>query len=91
MDGEIQSFYILRPYQRLGIGTALLGKFIDWLTSTEAKSLCVGIASSNRYKAFYLKYGGVYLNEHWIFWTDIAQVRKLTSNFLLNSPKKHFI
>jgi GNAT superfamily N-acetyltransferase len=61
MDAEIQSFYILKPYQRTGIGTALLGRFIDWLASKGSKSLCVGIASNNKYKAFYLKHGGLTL------------------------------
>jgi len=71
-DGEIQSFYVLKSRQRQGVGLALLRQFIDWLTAHNARSLCVGISADNPYQAFYLKYGGVHLNPHWIVWDDVA-------------------
>jgi GNAT superfamily N-acetyltransferase len=70
-DAEIQSFYVLKEHQRRGIGTALLKKAISWATNLNAKSLCVGIAPENPYQQFYLKYGGSFLNPHWIVWDDI--------------------
>ena len=71
LDAEIQSFYILKSYQRQGLGKRLFMEFVHWLGSKHATSLCVGIAPANKYKAFYLKNGGQYLNEHWIYWADI--------------------
>ncbi|MGN6353924.1 MAG: GNAT family N-acetyltransferase [Parafilimonas sp.] len=71
---EIQSFYILKSAQNKKIGTELLISFVHWLTGTDAKSLCVGINPENRYKRFYLKYGGEYFNAHWIYWNDLTRL-----------------
>lgn len=76
LDAEIQSFYILKQEQRKGIGTALLLEFAAWLIQQNAKSLCVGIKAENKYRSFYLKYGGEYLNEHWIIWKDMTTLQK---------------
>lgn len=76
MDAEIQSVYILKQEQNNGIGTKLLAEFVKWLISLDARTLCVGFNPGNPYKAFYLKHGGQYLNEHWIFWPDITQLLK---------------
>jgi GNAT superfamily N-acetyltransferase len=74
-DAEIQSFYILREYQRKGIGAKLLAEFLGWLQIQNAVSLCVGIDSTNPYQAFYHKYGAGYLNPHWMFWDDVEELR----------------
>jgi len=73
-DAEIQNFYILKNHQRKGIGYALLTRLAEWLAANKANSLCVGIAEHNPYQRFYLKYGGRYLNKHWIFWDDIKVI-----------------
>lgn len=70
-DAEIESFYVLKGSQRVGVGRALLLLLIGWARSHKASSLCVGFAPKNKYKAFYLKYGGKYINPHWIYWDDI--------------------
>ncbi|MDP9082004.1 MAG: GNAT family N-acetyltransferase [Bacteroidota bacterium] len=77
-DAEIQSFYVLRDQQRSGVGTLLLKSLLSWLATQNAKSLCVGIEPHNPYQAFYLKYGGVHLNPHWICWDDIKALRAKT-------------
>ena len=74
LDAEIQSFYILKTEQKKGIGTMLLKEFTKWLEKKNAKSLCVGFKPENKYKSFYLKHGGQYLNEHWIIWNDITKL-----------------
>ncbi|WP_295793661.1 GNAT family N-acetyltransferase [Mucilaginibacter sp.] len=80
-DAEIQSFYILKEYQRKGIGAKLLTEFLGWLQTQRATSLCVGIDSTNPYQAFYLKQDAGYLNPHWMFWDDIeALQRKITQD-----------
>jgi ribosomal protein S18 acetylase RimI-like enzyme len=73
-DAEIQSFYVLKEFQRKGIGTTLLAKFVNWFNTLEAQSLCVGIKADNPYKAFYLKHGGQYLNEHWVYWDNCLKL-----------------
>lgn len=74
LNAEIQSFYVLKQMQKQNIGTKLLTKFAKWLIDMEARSLCVGINPENKYKGFYIKYGGQYLNEHWLYWQDITQL-----------------
>ncbi len=78
-DSEIQNFYLLKEDQRKGIGSNLLKSLIPWLISHGAKSLCVGIFPENPYQAFYLKYGGAYLNPHWIFWDDLPLLQNKIS------------
>ena len=75
-DAEIQNFYVLQKDQRQGIGSDLLKNLLLWLTNHDAKSLCVGVFAENPYQAFYLKYGGKYLNPHWIFWDDLILLQE---------------
>ena len=80
-DAEIQSFYVLRSEQRNGIGSALLEKLLTWLKEQKAKSLCVGIFPENPYLVFYLKFGGLHLNPHWIYWDDLSLVQEKLEMF----------
>jgi GNAT superfamily N-acetyltransferase len=75
-DAEIQNFYVLKDHQRNGIGSLLLDNLLTWLKRQEAKSLCVGIHPENPYQKFYIKYGGLHLNPHWIYWDDLAEVEQ---------------
>ena len=76
-DAEIQSFYVLKSEQRKGIGTLLLKKFAAWLVEKHvAKSLCAGIFPENPYLVFYLRYGGMRLNPHWIYWDDLSLLQQ---------------
>jgi GNAT superfamily N-acetyltransferase len=79
-DSEIQNFYVLKEDQHKGIGAQLLKKLLPWLISNNAKSLCVGIFPKNPYQSFYLKYGGQYLNPHWIYWDDLALLQSKLDN-----------
>lgn len=79
---EIQSFFVLPENQRTGLGGKLLLQFIGWASRHNVKSLCVGIAAKNKYKAFYLKYGGRYINPHWIYWDDM---QALAQNIMQHS------
>ena len=74
LDAEIQSFYVLKSFQRQGIGRALCKHFVLWLLEQQARSLCVGIEAENPYRSFYLKYGGRYLNPHWIYWDNLPSI-----------------
>jgi GNAT superfamily N-acetyltransferase len=74
LDAEIQTFYILKAYQRKGIGSKLLNEALKWLSKFKVESLCVGIFPENPYKSFYLKHGGQYLNPHWIYWDNMEDL-----------------
>ncbi len=83
MDAEIQKLYVLKTEQRLGIGSKMLQKSLPWFIGQGAKTVCVGVAPENPYRAFYLKYGARYLNPHWLYWDDITQ---LQSNLRVVGP-----
>ncbi len=72
IDAELQSFYILKQYQRKGVGLKLLKRAIEWMGHFNAHSLCVGIMPDNPYQRFYVKHGARHLNEHWIVWDDVT-------------------
>ncbi|MCW3090437.1 MAG: family N-acetyltransferase [Ferruginibacter sp.] len=73
-DAEIQSFYVLKEYQRKRIGTDLFHTLTGWMMEQGVRSLCVGFALENKYQAFYLKKGGRYLNPHWICWDNLEEI-----------------
>lgn len=75
-DAEIQSLYVLKSEQRNGIGSLLFKKFAAWLDKHGAESLCTGIFPENPYLVFYLKYGGMHLNPHWIYWDDLSLLQQ---------------
>jgi GNAT superfamily N-acetyltransferase len=75
-DAEIQKFYVLKDEQRKGVGTELLKNLLVWLSRHRVKSLCVGIDHENLYQKFYLKYGGLHLNPHWIYWDDLDEIEQ---------------
>jgi GNAT superfamily N-acetyltransferase len=75
MDAQVHSFYVLKDYQRKGIGKQLFTKFSEWLNGLQMSSLVAPIKSESDYHNFYLKYGARYLNLDWIFWTDIETLK----------------
>jgi GNAT superfamily N-acetyltransferase len=75
-SAEIQKLYILKEEQRKGIASDLLKSLLAWLFRHHAKSLCVGIDPENPYQKFYIKYGGLHLNPHWIYWDDLAEMEQ---------------
>jgi GNAT superfamily N-acetyltransferase len=83
-DAEIQLFYVLREHQRAGVGAKLLVEMVNWFVNQNARSACVGIAVENPYQRFYLKFGGIHLNPHWIVLDDL---NALQSRLRLDPPK----
>jgi GNAT superfamily N-acetyltransferase len=70
-DAELQSIYVLRPHQGLGIGTLLLREISARLRAGGSSSLCVGYAPDNPYRRFYRKHGAVEINPHWAVWRPL--------------------
>ena len=71
-QGELESIYILKDFQRRGVGSALLAKLADWFVTNHRRTVCVGIEPANPYKQFYEKRGARYINPHWLVWDDIG-------------------
>ena len=73
-EGELESVYVRKEHQRLGIGTSLLELLANWFSAEGRRSVCVGIDPANPYRKFYEKHGARYLNRHWLVWDDIGIV-----------------
>jgi len=58
-DCEMYAFYILKEYQRQGLGTRLFYKMLQFLKTFEYKSLIIWVLKENPACLFYEKMGGV--------------------------------
>ncbi len=56
--GELMGIYILKEYQRQGIGKALTRKIIEELIKMEINNMLVWVLENNPYRAFYETLGG---------------------------------
>ena len=73
-DAELQNIYVLKEWQRQGIGTQLLATIAHRLHADGSKSMCVGYDAGSPYKQFYLKHGAVEVNPGapWSIWFDLG-------------------
>jgi GNAT superfamily N-acetyltransferase len=86
VDAELQSLYLLKPYQGRGIGTALFSLSVAWLEKSGLRSLGVGIHPNSPYNRFYEKLGGVQRDAHTYTWTDWRQLQSLLPDSASVSP-----
>jgi hypothetical protein len=70
----LQSLYVLKEYQNLGVGAALLFHVAKDLLALGKHSMCVGFDPANPYKRFYFKHGAEPLGEHWAIWPTVAVI-----------------
>lgn len=72
-DAELQNIYVLKEWQRRGIGAHLLGTVAHRLRADGSNSMCVGFDANSRYKRFYMKYGAVETapGSPWAIWHDV--------------------
>ena len=72
-DAELQNIYLLKEYQRQGIGTHLLGVVAHRLAADGSRTMCVGFDKFGPYKQFYFKHGAVELapGAPWAIWDDV--------------------
>ena len=61
--GEIYALYVLKNYQRQGIGTGLVAALISELNAYGIYSMMVRVLSHNPYRNFYEKINGVFLHK----------------------------
>lgn len=75
IEAELQSIYVLKEYQRQGIGTALVMRVVKWLLADGKNSLLAGFYGNNPYVTFYQKLDGD-LTEGPCIWRDLQQLSK---------------
>ncbi len=61
--GELYAVYVLKDYHGMGIGRALVQKAAIGLHDLEISSMLVWALSTNPYRKFYERMGGVFLRE----------------------------
>lgn len=62
-SAELFGIYVLRDYQRQGVGTALLHSLASWLASQGHRSMLVWIMRENPFREFYVKTGASLLEQ----------------------------
>jgi len=72
-DAELQNIYVLKEWQRKGIGAHLLGVVAHRLQADGSRRMCVGFDANSQYKQFYMKHGAVETEpgSPWAIWHDI--------------------
>lgn len=63
-NGEIYALYVLKNYQRQGIGTKLVSALAKQLNQFGIYSMLVRVLEHNPYRRFYEKINGIYLRTH---------------------------
>ena len=62
-SGELGFIYLLKPYQRHGIGRQLTGVIVNRLKQQGYNSMLVWVLAANPYRAFYESLGGQIVGE----------------------------
>lgn len=75
-DAELQNIYLLKEWQRKGIGTTLLGVVAHRLAEDGSRSMCVGYDSNSPYRNFYFKHGAIETSPGapWSIWHDLSSL-----------------
>jgi GNAT superfamily N-acetyltransferase len=85
-DAELYAIYLLKHAQRQGVGTALLKKLAEWLSSKGFTSMIVWVLEKNPSRHFYersraqivtakdIQIGGVTLSEVSYGWPDLQAI-----------------
>ncbi|MFX1337620.1 MAG: GNAT family N-acetyltransferase [Promethearchaeota archaeon] len=91
--GELMGIYILKEYQRKGIGKALTKKIVEELIKMDINNMLLWVLESNPYRAFYDLLGGKVFDkkEHEILrlpvvaygYNDLKELKKILK-ILLN-------
>jgi len=63
-NGEIFALYVLKNYQRQGVGTKLVSALAKQLNQFGIYSMLVMVLEHNPYRRFYEKINGIYLRKH---------------------------
>lgn len=61
--GELMAIYILKQYQKKGIGRKLVREFVNELLKKDIDNMIIWALQKSKYKKFYEKLGGQYVDE----------------------------
>ncbi len=93
-DAELQNVYLLKEWQRRGIGSQLLGVVAHRLQADGSITMCVGYDADSPYKAFYMKHGAVEMapGAPWAIWNDVgalaARFTRPPDALMIDLPKE---
>ncbi len=73
-DGELQWINVNEKYRSKEIGFELICVLNKWFIQHNAFKICVDPGNELARK-FYKKYSAEDLNQHWLFWKDIREVK----------------
>jgi ribosomal protein S18 acetylase RimI-like enzyme len=73
-DGELQWINVREEYRNRGIGFGLICVLNKWFILRNAFKICVDPGNELARK-FYKKYGAENLNQHWLFWKDVREMK----------------
>ena len=73
-DGELQWINVCEAYRNRGIGFALICVLNKWFIQHNAFKICVD-AGNELARKFCKKYSAEDLNQHWLFWKDIREMK----------------
>lgn len=73
-DGELEWINVIDKYRNKGIGFELICILNKWFIQHNAFKICVD-PGNDLARRFYKKYGAKDLNQHWLFWKDIRNIK----------------
>jgi ribosomal protein S18 acetylase RimI-like enzyme len=75
-NGELQWINVHPQHRGKGIADRLTVTMLDWFHRRNAFRVCVNVEPGNAAaRALYAKHGAVSMNEYWMLWTDLRQMR----------------
>jgi ribosomal protein S18 acetylase RimI-like enzyme len=75
-DGELQWINVHPEHRGKGIAERLTRAMLDSFYRGNAFRICVNVQPDNTpARSLYTKHGAAILNEHWMLWSDLRQMR----------------
>ncbi|MFX0010074.1 MAG: GNAT family N-acetyltransferase [Candidatus Hermodarchaeota archaeon] len=62
-NGELMAIYVLKNYQRMGVGTKLVRFGVEFLLKNKIHSMIVWVFKDNSAKQFYINLGATYIGD----------------------------
>jgi ribosomal protein S18 acetylase RimI-like enzyme len=73
-DAELEWIDTIEERRRQGIAGSLIATMAVWFAQHNAMRVCVDPGNSIA-RSLYAKYGAHSLNQHWMVWDDVSQIR----------------